>query len=181
MNLFEPEEPISDARISECGRYRYLLRRIWDRGAPLCAWVMLNPSTADGAQDDPTIRKCVGFAKRWRFGGIVVANCFAFRATDPKELRAVPDPYGPENDEALLRLGGCLVGRIVVAWGVNCRWGRGRTKIKGDTRALVTMQGAHPVRHKKIVALRVTKGGYPQHPLYVPYAVEPVPYLRTPA
>lgn len=180
--LFKIPELVSDALLSDCGSYRYLLRRIWEPSTAVCAFVMLNPSTADATQDDPTIRKCMGFAKRWGYGGIVVANAFAYRATDPRELRRVVDPFGPENAEALMGLGRpLLLGRIVVAWGTNCRWGRGRRRVKGDRRALLHLQVGHSVRRKKIFALRVTKGGYPEHPLYIPYDVELVPYLECPA
>jgi hypothetical protein len=73
------------ALLSEDGRYRYRLWRLWDDLAPVMVWVMLNPSTADADLDDPTIRKCIGFAKANRHGGIIVVNLFAWRATDPKE------------------------------------------------------------------------------------------------
>jgi hypothetical protein len=77
----------STATVSPCGLYRYDLRRVWDAARPPCLFVMLNPSTADGSQDDPTIRRCVGFAKAWEMGGVVVVNLFALRATDPGRLQ----------------------------------------------------------------------------------------------
>lgn len=70
--------------------------------APVMVWVMLNPSTADGESDDPTIRKCMGFARRSSHGGIIVVNLFAYRATDPKTLRSIADPVGPDNDDHIL-------------------------------------------------------------------------------
>lgn len=168
-------DPISAAKISSCGRYRYRLQRIWDPGAPWCAWVMLNPSTADATKDDATIRKCVGFSKRWGFGGIVVVNCFAYRTADPKDLTRVLDPYGPENDQALAEVGDPRVGMVVAAWGTRARWGRGENEVRGDTRTLDALT-SQPGVEEKIHALRITKEGFPQHPLYVPYTARPVRY-----
>jgi hypothetical protein len=79
---------------------------------------MLNPSTADGKEDDPTIRRCIGFAKAWEYGSLDVVNLFAFRATDPKELLYVKDPMGPDNN-LWLGLSAEAAARIVLAWGVN--------------------------------------------------------------
>lgn len=70
-----------DATISDCGKYRYRLSRIWEPGRPVATFVMLNPSTADATNDDATIRKCMGFARRWNLGGIHVGNLFAYRAS----------------------------------------------------------------------------------------------------
>jgi hypothetical protein len=85
-DLFDgPGGPAKSAVISPCGLYRYRLTRTWDAVRWSAAFVMLNPSTADAVDDDPTIKRCVGFAKRWGCGGIVVANLFAFRSADPDE------------------------------------------------------------------------------------------------
>lgn len=86
------------ASISPCGLYRYSLERWWDTSCYARYYIMLNPSTADAEVDDPTIRRCMGLAKRDRFGGIVVLNLFAFRATSPADMKAAADPVGPEND-----------------------------------------------------------------------------------
>jgi hypothetical protein len=92
QTLFPQEAPsmISGAVISDCGRYRYQLWRIWDASKPNVLFVMHNPSTADGLKDDPTIRRCIGFARSWGYGGIYVGNLFPYRATDPDELKALP-------------------------------------------------------------------------------------------
>ncbi len=90
------------ATLSRCLRYRYELVRTWAPGAPSCAWIMLNPSTASAVEDDPTIRRCIAFARSWGCGSIVVVNLFAWRATDPAALRGVADPIGPENDGFIL-------------------------------------------------------------------------------
>lgn len=110
------------ADISDCGRYRYRLGRRWGWGPPL-AFIMLNPSTADADVDDPTIRRCMGFARREGCGGIVVVNLFALRATDPAELRkSAVDPVGPENDmaiESLIDAPLATGARVVCAWGAH--------------------------------------------------------------
>lgn len=116
-SLFERNDG-RGALLSEDGRYRYRLWRLWDELAPVMTWVMLNPSTADAEVDDPTIRKCIGFAKQHHYGGIVVVNLFAYRATDPKELGKVKDPVGPENDQHILwACTAPLMLSVVAGWG----------------------------------------------------------------
>ena len=83
------------ARISRCKRYRYELTRTWDEAAGTCAFVCLNPSTADARVDDPTLRRCIGFAKSWGYGRVVMLNAYAYRATDPAEMLAASNPIGP--------------------------------------------------------------------------------------
>ncbi len=111
---------MSGAVISDCGKYRYTLEREWMTGQGTCLFVMLNPSTADASEDDPTIRRCIGFAQRWGYQRLTVGNLFAYRATDPLGLREVPldVAIGPENDDHLCDLshGASL---IVAAWGAH--------------------------------------------------------------
>lgn len=141
------------ARISECGQYRYSLGRRWDDG-PTAWWVMLNPSTADATEDDPTIRRCVSFSKREGCGALIVVNLYALRATDPKALAKHPDPIGPENDTVLVhtsyeaRSGGL----VIVAWGAN-------PMAEPQARRMFAATGAQ--------CLGTTKAGAPRHPLYV--------------
>ena len=155
------------AQISDCGRYRYTLYRQWveDRkwheSEGWCLFIMLNPSTADGTKDDPTIRRCVSFAERWGHGGLVVCNLFALRATDPRELYKADDPVGPENDWRTLGQA-ASVRRIVCAWGVHGRL-RGRDE---HVLGLIRQAGLRP-QH-----LGLTKDGHPRHPLYVAGATE---------
>ncbi|MGF6870951.1 DUF1643 domain-containing protein [Paraburkholderia sp. MM5477-R1] len=95
------------AIISECGGYRYILTRAADSMCPMktaAVFVMLNPSTADEEQDDPTIRRCRGFARLWDCNGISVANLYALRSTDPAGLWVHPDPVGPDNDAHLCQI-----------------------------------------------------------------------------
>ena len=94
----------SGATFSDDGVYRYRLWREWDADLPSCLFIMLNPSTADATQDDPTIRRCIDYARRWGFGRLEVGNLFALRSTDPKALYAADDPVGPDNDDALMEM-----------------------------------------------------------------------------
>lgn len=144
----------SYARISEDGKYRYALTRIWDRDRlPVC-FVMLNPSTADAEEDDPTIRRCVSFAKREQHGGLIVVNLFAYRATEPKALLSADDPVGPENDLAIQHL--CHTFRTVFAWGAE-RWPLVRRR-SAAVRGMLT---------PPFSCLGVTRDGHPRHPLYL--------------
>lgn len=152
------------AEISPCGRYRYRLTRTWDVRSPSLGWVMLNPSTADAALDDPTIRRCTSFAKAAGFGGITVANLFAWRATQPAELLTPDDPFGsPRNVEVLEAL---LAEHdtVVAAWGAKFNDIR-RKRAGGDhPKTIRAMAGRHGTR---LVCLGTTKDGSPKHPLYV--------------
>ena len=130
------------------GEYRYTLTRVWDPALPMITFVLLNPSTADAVQLDPTLRRCVGFAKREGYGGMVILNLYAFRTKDPKIMMAATDPVGPENDRVLAD----VTGTVVAGWGTNADPAR-------VTRARALLPRLH--------ALGVTKSGCPRHPLYV--------------
>lgn len=177
----------SGAHVSADGRYRYLLWREWrgthdpahwswlggrdGAGALLgepksCLFIMLNPSTADALRDDPTIRRCVAFARLWKFERLEVANLFAFRATDPAELLALShgdDPVGPDNrqwiEDAAER-----AGRIVCAWG-------GHGSYLGQDETVLGWLGRRPT-----YALGRTKRGQPRHPLYLSATSELDPF-----
>jgi hypothetical protein len=150
------------AVFSPCRRYRYMLARQWEYGTPsYAAFIGLNPSTADEVKDDPTIRCCVGFAKSWGLGGLVMLNLFAFRATQPKAMLAAVDPIGPDNDRHLAAY--CDDAAFVIA----C-WGR---------------HGAHLGRATEVKALvpnlcclALNKDGSPHHPLYLPKTLTPMPW-----
>ena len=148
----ENAERTKMAFISKCGAYRYLLARTWDRDRPHLPFIMLNPSTADHDEDDPTIRRCIGFAKREGFGGIVVVNLFALRSTDPAALFSHPDPVGPLNDEALEVIADDH-DFAVAAWGAHLMAARRRDAIK--------------LIFPRLKCLGRTKHGEPRHPLYV--------------
>ncbi len=156
------------AYISECGRYRYSLTR---DVAPLegngtVTFVGLNPSTADSIHDDPTMRRCVRFAREWGFARLEMVNLYAYRSTDPRQLTAVADPIGPENDHVLSLVFG-ISDLIVAAWGVKA------------TRERVSeiMGWSVGPRH----ALGLTKHGTPRHPLYVPADASLIAFGSPPA
>lgn len=163
------QELFDDARrtavISDCGTYRYLLTRTWDTRLPTVGFIMLNPSTADADTDDPTIRRCVGFAKSWGYGGIAVRNLYALRSTDPKALRTHPDPVGPDNYLYLEAAAGDDL--TVCAWGANADPIDSRGLIDG-----LLGWGGQP-HH-----LGLTKGGFPKHPLYLRADTTPIPFRR---
>jgi hypothetical protein len=97
----------SGAVISDCQQYRYSLTRVWAENAPRACFIMLNPSIADATINDPTIRRCIGFAIEMGCGSLEVVNLFAFRATDPKAMKQADDPIGPENDRYLIEAAQC--------------------------------------------------------------------------
>ncbi|WP_116364391.1 DUF1643 domain-containing protein [Parahaliea mediterranea] len=160
------------ALISDCGKYRYWLRRPARIEHPTTGpalFVMLNPSTADAELDDPTIRRCRGFADSWDCAGIVVANLYAYRATKPTELWRTTGPIGPDNDDWLYRL---LQehGEAVCAWGANAE----------PERAAQFMDYAAEVG-ARLWCLGTTKTGAPRHPLYVRADQPLVEFRSTPA
>lgn len=145
-----------DAVISDCGTYRYLLRRTWDHKLPRALYVMLNPSTADAEIDDATIRSCIRLAKGLNYGSFEVVNLFAFRSTDPAELERAADPVGPRNEHAIrAAIGRCDV--AICAWGAHPMAERRRTSVQAI------------LRHERpaIFCLGKTKAGAPKHPLYI--------------
>ena len=106
----------SSALFSECRTYRYNLWRIWDESLDSILFIGLNPSKADESYNDPTINRCINFAKKWGYGGLCMANLFAYRATQPRIMMLADDPIGPENDQILFDL--VSKAKIVVAaWG----------------------------------------------------------------
>lgn len=148
------------AAISQCGQFRYTLYRTWGSG-PLLTFVMLNPSTADAEHDDPTIRRCVGFARREGYDGILVVNLYAFRATKPKELWTAAasgvDITGGWRNDLMLKMCGqaSRLQPLVAAWGAHARSDR--------IAEVLAFPGWESVQ-----ALGMTQGGAPRHPLYLP-------------
>jgi hypothetical protein len=141
--------------------WRYQLRRVWDPQLPPVAFVGLNPSTADETHDDPTVRRCIGFARRWGYGSLIMANAFAFRATDPREMMDAADPVGPDND-LHLRAIAAEAPLVVAAWGAH-------GVFHGRSAQLTVLLG-------EVSALGLTKGGEPRHPLYVRGDVQRIAY-----
>jgi hypothetical protein len=152
----------SGAQFSRCRRWRYLLWRRWDATRPVANFLMLNPSTADELKLDPSCTRARNYAERWGYGGLIVTNIFAWRATDPKVMRSVKDPIGRGNDAAILRA--AREAKLVV-----CAWG---------THGEHLQRGAH-VQHMlamhgvQLHSLKTTAGGHPCHPLYLPQTLTP--------
>jgi hypothetical protein len=117
---------------------------------------MLNPSTADAFQLDPTNRRCVGFAQAWGYGALVTTNIFAFRSTNPAGLRTADDAIGPENNEAIVTAAK-NADLVIAAWGAH-----GELQDRGN--AVHQMLGKAGV---PLHMLRLTKAGHPGHPLYI--------------
>ena len=144
----------SGAEFSDCRQYRYALWRQWDwQGyGNQVMFIGLNPSTADETENDPTIRRCIRFAKDWGYGGIIMMNAYAYRSTDPRGLKQVSDPIGPGNDEAF-GYRRSQVGLIIACWGTHCSPAREK-------------QVCHAIG-RDILCFGRTKDGRPKHPLYL--------------
>lgn len=149
----------SNANLSICRKYRYALWRIWDESKPYAMFIGLNPSTADETENDPTINRCISYSEDWGYGGLCMANLFAFRATEPSHMMSSDDPIGSDNDEWLKKLSKDA-GVIVAAWG---------------------NKGSYLNRSKKIIdmipnlmCLKVNKSREPAHPLYQPRTAKPI-------
>ena len=147
------------ALFSNDRKYRYTLWRIWDPMLGCAMFIGLNPSTADETMDDPTIRRCMGFAKAWGYGALCMTNLFAYRATNPKDVKKAIDPVGSEND-SYLRCMAASARIVIAAWGVN------GTFLKRDKIVADLISDIH--------VLRLTKDGHPAHPLYLPESLRPI-------
>lgn len=137
-----------------------MLRRNLADNERTCLFIMLNPSTADDVQDDPTIRRCIGYARRWGFGKLTVCNIFAYRSTDPDVLFEIDDPVGLDNLSYIrseIRQAVFVGGIVVCAWGVHGEyWDQGNRII-----SMIKELGVQPY------CLKMTKGNQPSHPLYL--------------
>lgn len=152
----------SSATYSDCERYRYALTRVWDGAGRRVLFIMLNPSTATEVQNDPTIERCERRARQLGFGGMRIVNIFAYRATDPRDLKAAAEPLGPDND-AMISDGLNWADEVLAAWGAH-----GAHLGRGAKVATLLSQSGQSVRH-----LGLSKAGHPRHPLYIAYAQEP--------
>ena len=156
-----------DAIISKCGNYRYSLSRIWDKDKPLVMFLMFNPSTADTDRDDPTIRKCIGYAKNWGYGGILVGNLFAFRSSDPLDLLYSDNPIGKHNGEYLEKMFD-KSSIIIFAWG--------NQKILDKIYDGPFKDFSKNKNREKYYYLELSKRGTPKHPLYLKKELKPIKY-----
>lgn len=160
------DTPMRAAVMSPCGTYRYYLERSWNDDAPAAAFVMLNPSVADAERDDPTIRRCLGYARAWGCGSLLAVNLYALRATSPRELWRAADPVGPATDaylRAAVLVARASGGPVVAAWGAHARPER--------IAAVLALPGVAPLS-----ALAVTGAGQPRHPLYLRARLTPQPW-----
>jgi hypothetical protein len=167
--VFQPKRdtPDKEALISKCELYRYWLLRQWDWDLRPACFVLLNPSTADAEKNDATVRKCMGFARRWGNGGIEIVNLFAFRSRDPKKLITAKAPVGPDNDR-------CIDEVILACSPVVLGWGNSipkacRSRVD-DVLKRLKARGVLPV------CLGITGKGQPQHPLFVKYETPLIPF-----
>lgn len=152
---------IRETILSPCRTYRYTLWRDFGGlvGDDYAMFIGLNPSTADEVNDDPTIRRCVAFAKSWGYGAMCMTNLFAFRATEPADMIAATDPVGPDNDVHLIDLAR-NASVVVAAWGTNgAHLGR-----DAAVRALVP----------RLHCIKKTQAGHPGHPLYLRADLTPI-------
>jgi hypothetical protein len=157
----------STAVYSPCEGYRYLLTRVWNPDGQRALFVMLNPSTATEVQNDPTVERCERRARALGFGAFRVTNIFAFRATDPRVMRAVADPIGPGNDAAIADSAQGWADRIICAWGTHgAHLGRG-----AQVERLLRETG------RPLFTLGLSQGGHPKHPLYIGYDRQPELWL----
>ncbi len=146
----------SGATFSSCRRWRYFLWRRWDEEKPVANFLMLNPSTADEHQLDPSCSRARDFAESWGYGTLIVTNLFAWRATDPEAMKAAENPVGRSNNQAILRT--ARQSAIVV-----CAWGNhGSHKDRAAT-VVANLRGAGVALH----LLKMTAQGQPNHPLYL--------------
>jgi hypothetical protein len=150
----------TSAILSACGTYRYELRRTWDASKPAVLFIGLNPSTADADHEDGTSRVCLNYAKRWRFGALLVGNLFALRSRFPRVLKDAQDPVGPENDAFLDRLKS--EASLVV-----CAWGNAGDLFDRDKQVLAFLSKPH--------CLVKLKSGRPGHPLYKDASLRAIP------
>ncbi len=160
-----PDDSKISAVFSECQQYRYQLREIWDESKPLVMWLLMNPSVACIDYADPTLIRTGKFARSWGYGGQLVANVHAYRATDRNRLLEVTDPIGPKNDEMILQM--ASEAKIIVL-----AFGQPPKKLKLRGQELINLLK----HHSGLSYLRLSKDGTPSHPLYLPSDLAPKSY-----
>jgi len=153
----------SGAAFSRCRRWRYLLWRRWDESRPAANFLMLNPSTADEFKLDPSCTRARVYAERWGYGGLIVTNIFAWRATDPDDMKAAANPVGRGNDAAIARA--ASEAAIVV-----CAWGNHGQHLGRGGKVIAALRSSGVELHY----LKMNGAGQPSHPLYLPGTLEPV-------
>ena len=152
---------IKSAVFSPCRKYRYSLSRTWDINQKIILFIGLNPSTADETNEDPTIRRCLFYSSRWGFGGLIMVNLFAFRATLPKDLKNSKHPVGRDNNQFIIHAH--KEASITIA-----AWGNDGDLYNRDQEVLEIISNP--------MCLKVNKTGQPAHPLYQKKDIKPKPY-----
>ena len=153
------------AVFSDCQKYRYQLREIWDASKPLVLWLLMNPSVACTEYSDPTLRRTGTFARAWGYGGQLVGNAHAYRATDKNRLLEAADPVGPQNDQMILEMAGHAK-TVVLAYGQPPK------SLRARGQELESLLRHHP----DLCHLRLSQDGTPVHPLYLPATLRPQPH-----
>ncbi|UDW83761.1 DUF1643 domain-containing protein [Pasteurella canis] len=152
-----------NAIFSNCRTYRYVLWRIWEPELPKITFIGLNPSTADESEDDPTIRRCINFAKKWGYGGIYMVNLFAYRSTDKSLIYQVPQPIGQDNDKYILQFSQQSE-KVIAAW--------------GNTGSYLSRSQQIYQMVPNLYCLAINKTSEPKHPLYTHSNSVPQRYKR---
>ena len=149
-----------DARFSPCRQYRYILWRIWDESRPFVMFIGLNPSTANETENDPTINRCINYSKSWGYGGLYMANLFAFRATKPVDMKKAKDAaIGPDNDKWLVKIAK-KADIVIAAWGNHGRY------LNRSERVVKMLSNLY--------YLKLNQSGEPAHPLYLKADLNPI-------
>jgi len=151
----------TDAILSEDRKYRYLLSRIWDESKSTVMIIGLNPSTADETENDPTIERCISFAKSWGYGGVYMLNLFGFRATQSKDMFNAEEPIGIDNDEYIKKYSK-ICDKVVCAWGNDGNY-------KNRSQEILAII-------KNSYYLKLNKTGEPAHPLYLKADLVPIKF-----
>lgn len=156
------------AIFSPCRKWRYHLQQVWDPNRPNLLWLMLNPSTADETQNDPTVERCETRARMWKYGGVEIYNIFGFRATDPKNMKLQDDPVGPDNDKWMAEFAVKSQQTLAIAgWGNH----GGHNNRNHDVLKILRANNGN------VKALKINASGDPKHPLYVGYSQRTVDYI----
>lgn len=143
---------------SDCEKYRYELRRVWNHKEKLVCWIMLNPSTADAEHNDPSVQRCMNYTKSWKYGGVIITNLFGLRSTDPKKLWSTNEPIGPGNEEFIINADK-EADLTVMAWGIH---------------GLYKNQAQHILNFlRQPHFLSLTRNCCPRHPLYLKKNLQP--------
>ena len=156
------------AHLSKCRKYRYTLHRTWDNSKEKIVFIGVNPSTADETIDDATLTKCMNYAKAWGYGGLVMLNLFAYRATDPTVMKSARDPIGGSENDSFIKkyTDPKKISKVICAWGEHGK--------HLDRANLVIKSHIHS--DAKLYALKINKSGAPHHPLYLSNKVKPTIY-----